>query len=115
MQKKDFLIGFTILWASSLQANTQELKKDSNYKKCFVGSTFFILGNFIPNDSHRSYFVQLNVGYRITPKNVVSLEFNTPKFDWPLKTNTPESFKLEESKWPNYFAWELGLHFGFNF
>lgn len=22
---------------------------------------------------------------------------------WPVKTNIPESFRLEENKWPNYF------------
>lgn len=34
---------------------------------------------------------------------------------WPVRTNVPESFKLVENKWPSYFGWEPGLHFGFNF
>lgn len=34
---------------------------------------------------------------------------------WPVKTNTPESFKVKEDKWPKYFAFEPGLHFGLNF
>ena len=34
---------------------------------------------------------------------------------WPVRINTPESFKLVENKWPNYFPFEPGLHFGFNF
>jgi hypothetical protein len=34
---------------------------------------------------------------------------------WPIKTNTPPSFKVKEDQWPGYFAWEPGLHFGFNF
>ena len=34
---------------------------------------------------------------------------------WPVNTNLPESFQIEEDKWPNYFLFEPGLHFGFNF
>jgi hypothetical protein len=210
MQKKILWIGLTLVLASSLQVNAQYAKQDSTYKRWFVGSTFMMLGNFIPNDPNRPDFIQLNVGYRITPKNVVFLEFKTSKFNWPLgmpweeivdeqrqqynfpgyvrqyviglaynrfwwkglytgvhamnafqtyrnedktkitngytlfmtyrlgyqvklfknrffiepsvglthwpiKTNTPQSFKEKESKWPNYFGWEPGLHFGFNF
>jgi hypothetical protein len=210
MQKKNLWVGLVIVLVSCLGANAQNPKQDSTYKKFFVGSTLLMLGNFIPNDPNAPEFIQLNVGYRITPKNVVFLEFKTSKFNWPLgmpweeivdeqraqynfpgyvrqyvlgvaynrfwwkglytavhamnafqtyrnvdktkitngytlfmtyrlgyqvklfknrfffepsigithwpiKTNTPESFKLEESKWPKYFGYEPGLHFGFNF
>jgi hypothetical protein len=196
--------------ASSLQVKAQNSKQDSTYKKFFIGSTLLMLGNFIPNDPNRPEFIQLNVGYRLTPKDVVFLEFKTSKFNWPLgmpweeivdeqraqynfpgyvrqyvlgvaynrfwwkglytgvhamnafqtyrnddktkiingftlfmtyrlgyqiklfknrffiepsiglthwpiKTNTPQSFELKESKWPKYFGYEPGLHFGFNF
>ena len=33
---------------------------------------------------------------------------------WPVRTNVPESFKLVENKWPNYFI-QPGLNFGYNF
>ena len=210
MQKKILWIGLTLVLASSLQVNAQNAKKDSTYKKWFVGSTFLMLGNLIPNDPNAPDFAQLNLGYRITPKDVVFLEFKTSKFNWPLgmpwkeivdeqraqynfpgyvrqyviglaynrfwwkglytgihamnafqkyidednkkiangytlfmtyrlgyqfkffknrffiepsiglthwpiKTNTPESFKLVENKWPKYFGYEPGLHFGYNF
>ena len=210
MQKKILWIGLTLVLASSLQVNAQNAKKDSTYKKWFVGSTFLMLGNLIPNDPNAPDFAQLNLGYRITPKDVVFLEFKTSKFNWPLgmpwkeivdeqraqynfpgyvrqyviglaynrfwwkglytgihamnafqkyidednkkiangytlfmtyrlgyqfkffknrffiepsiglthwpiKTNTPESFKLVENKWPRYFGYEPGLHFGYNF
>lgn len=210
MQKKILWIGLALVLASSLHVNAQNAKQDSTYKKYFVGSTFLMLGNLIPNDPNAPDFAQLNLGYRITPKDVVFLEFKTSKFNWPLgmpwkeivderrtqynfpgyvrqyviglaynhfwwkglytgvhamnafqtyrnedktkiangytlfmtyrlgyqvklfknrffiepsiglthwpvKTNTPESFKLEESKWPNYFGYEPGLHFGYNF
>ena len=34
---------------------------------------------------------------------------------WPINTNMPESFQIEEDRWPNYFLFEPGLHFGFQF
>ena len=34
---------------------------------------------------------------------------------WPVRINTPESFKQVENKWPKYFPFEPGFHFGFNF
>ena len=210
MQKKILWIVLAFVLASSLQVNAQHAEQDSTYKKYFVGSTFLMLGNLIPDDPNRPDFIQLNIGYRITPRNVVFLEFKTSKFNWPLgmpweeivdeqraqynfpgyvrqyvlgvaynhywwkglytgvhamnafqtyrnedktkiakgytlfmtyrlgyqlkffknrfffepsiglthwpiKTNTPESFKLKEGKWPEYFGYEPGLHFGYNF
>jgi hypothetical protein len=199
-----------LLFSMTLSYTYAQDAEDSTYKKFFIGSTFLMLGNFIPDDPNRPEFIQLNVGYRITPEDVVFLEFKTSKFNWPLgmpwkeivdeqrtqynfpghvrqfiiglafnrfwwkglytcvhamnafqtyrnedktkitngytlfmtyrlgyqvklfknrffiepsvglthwpvKTNTPESFKEKESKWPNYFGWEPGLHFGINF
>lgn len=43
-----------------------------------------MLGNFIPDDPNRPDFVQLNVGYRLTPSDAVFLELKTSKFNWPL-------------------------------
>jgi hypothetical protein len=34
---------------------------------------------------------------------------------WPVNTNLPESFQLEEDKWPNHFLFEPGLQFGYTF
>ena len=210
MQKRIFGLVFALMLASHVQANAQNTEQDSTYKKFFVGSTFLMLGNFIPNDPNRPDFVQLNIGYRLTPKDVAFLEFKTSKFNWPLgmpwdeivdedreqhnfpgyvrqfiigfaynhfwwkglytgvhamnafqiyrnedktkitngytlfltyrlgyqiqffenrfffepsiglthwpvQTNVPQSFELEESKWPKYFGYEPGLHFGYNF
>jgi hypothetical protein len=38
MQKKILFIGFAFVLASSLQVSAQNAKKDSTYKKWFVGS-----------------------------------------------------------------------------
>ncbi len=198
-----FAILVLICCALPLKADQQ----NTTYKY-FVGSTFLMLGNLIPNDPNPPEFVQINFGYRITPKNVVFLELKRSRFafplgipwgdsfdepgenypgyvrqnvvglaynyfwwrglytaihamnafqkyydendtkiaegytlfmtyrlgyqirspkdrfffepsigftHWPIKTNTPESFEEKERKWPKYFAYEPGLHFGFNF
>ena len=34
---------------------------------------------------------------------------------WPINTNLPEDFQIEEDKYPNYFLFEPGLHFGYTF
>jgi len=34
---------------------------------------------------------------------------------WPINTNLPDSFARQEDKWPSYFLFEPGLHFGVNF
>jgi hypothetical protein len=208
MKKQILLFTLALMMASTIQLKAQYAKQDSTYKKYFVGSTLLMLGNFIPNDPNPPDFIQLNVGYRITPKNVVFLELKRSKFTWPLgipwgksfdapgenypgyvrqnviglaynrfwwkglytavhamnafqtyrnedktkitngytlfmtyrlgyqvklfknrffiepsigvthwpiKTNTPQSFELKESKWPKYFGYEPGFHFGYNF
>lgn len=208
MQKKSLFMGFVLMMTGTLQLKAQYTKQDSTYKKYFIGSTFLMIGNFIPNDPNPPEFIQLNVGYRITSKNVVFLELKRSKFTWPLgipwgpsfdapgenypgyvrqhvlglaynrfwwkglytavhamnafqkyinedkkkiangytlfmtyrvgyqfkffknrfffepsiglthwpvKTNTPESFKLKDGQWPDYFGYEPGLHFGYNF
>lgn len=71
MQKKILCIGFVLMMTSTLHLKAQYAKQDSTYKKYFVGSTFLMLGNLIPNDPNPPEFIQLNIGCRITPKNVV--------------------------------------------
>lgn len=66
-----------LIFAGSLNLQAQYAKNDSTYKKCFVGSTLFMLGNF--STVNRPDFAQLNLGYHITGKDVVSLELKTWK------------------------------------
>jgi len=208
MQKKTLFICLVLIMTSTLHLYAQYARTDSNYKQCFVGSTFLMLGNFIPNDRNPPHFIQLNIGYRITPKNVFFIELKKSRFayplgipwgdsfdapgenypghirqnvlgfaynrfwwkglytavhamnafqkyydennkkiatgytlfmtyrlgyqvqlfknrffiepsigltHWPVKTNTPQAFQSIESKWPRYFGYEPGLHFGYNF
>jgi hypothetical protein len=34
---------------------------------------------------------------------------------WPIDTNMPAAFEEKERRWPNYFLFEPGLHFGVRF
>ena len=82
MQKKVLWIGLAVVLAGSLQVNAQDAPKDSTHRRWFVGSTLYLLGNF--DNVNNPEYVQLNVGYRITPKDVVSLRFKRSIYSWPL-------------------------------
>jgi len=82
MQKKILWIGLAWVLASSVQVHAQNVKQDSTYKRWFVGSTLYLLGNF--DKVNNPEYVQLNVGYRITPKDVVSFRFKRSIYSWPI-------------------------------
>lgn len=82
MQKKFLLIGIAVVLAISVQVNAQNAKKDSAYKKWYVGSTLLLLGNFA--NTNNPEYIQLNVGYSITPKDVVHFRFKRSIYSWPL-------------------------------
>lgn len=61
-------------------------------------------------------FPTFRIGYHIELfKNRFFLEPNVAFTHWPINTNVPESFSELESKWPTYFLFEPGLHFGITF
>ncbi len=83
MQKKILLfVALTLMVASTQQVKAQNAKQDSTYKKWFVGSTLYLLGNL--DQTNNPEYIQLNVGYRITPKDVVSFRFKRSIYAWPL-------------------------------
>jgi hypothetical protein len=73
-----FMIGFLSL--GTLFAQPAPKDACPSYR-CFVGSTAFVLGNLAPDPPS---FYQLNIGYRITPKDVISLEAITWTYKAPL-------------------------------
>ncbi|GMQ30692.1 hypothetical protein [Algoriphagus confluentis] len=85
MKKKISLSLFSLMLIFTLKVNAQYSKQDTTYKKNFVGSTLFLLGNFA--STNPPGFVQLNLGHRITGRDVISLEFITWKYSWPLGIN----------------------------
>ncbi len=108
MKKKFFLFTLTIMMSSTQLVNAQYDKQDATYKKYFIGSTLFLLGNLSTTD--KPDFVQLNLGYRITGKDVVSLELITWKYAWPLGINPliNNSYGKQEEKYPGYIR-EFGF------
>jgi hypothetical protein len=107
MQKKVF-IGFVFMIMCTLQLKAQYAKTDSTHKKRFVGSSLFLLGNF--DSVNPPGFAQLNLGYRITGKDVISLELITWKHAWPLGINPfyNDSYGKPEEKFPGYIR-EYGI------
>jgi hypothetical protein len=108
MQKKILGFAITIMMASSLQIKAQYAETDSTYKRHFIGSTLFLLGNF--DKVNPPGFAQLNLGYRITGKDVISLELITWKHAWPLGINPfyNKSYGKPEEKFPGFIR-EYGI------
>jgi hypothetical protein len=100
VQKKVLLVALTLLMASSLQLNARDAKQDSTYKKYYVGSSFLMLGNF--SKVNNPGYVQLNVGYRITPKDVVSFEFKRSIYAWPIGISFGPSFDGSGLNYPGH-------------
>jgi hypothetical protein len=108
MQKKALGIGLAFVLASGLQVNAQYAKTDTTHKRWFVGSTLFLLGNFAPTNPPE--FFQLNVGYRVTGKDVITLEPKTWKYAWPngIHPFLNKAYGKPEEQFPGYVR-EFGL------
>lgn len=106
MQKQTLqIVAALLLMVSTVQGQTND--QDSTYKKYFIGSTFFMLGNF--SATNNPEFVQLNLGYRITPKDVISIEAKTWKYAWSLGIPPfSKSFEAPEEEFPGYIR-EIGI------
>jgi len=102
MQKKILWAALALMMAGTLQVKAQEAKKENTYKKFYIGSSLYLLGNFIPNDKNRPEYVQLNFGYRITPKDVVSVEFKRSVYSWPIGIPFGPSFDGEGLNYPGH-------------
>ena len=102
MKKKICCFTFALLMTCFSSIKAQYAKKDTTYKKCFIGSTLFLLGNL--DKVNPPGFAQLNLGYRITGKDVISLELITWKHAWPLGINPfyNNSYGKPEEKFPGY-------------
>lgn len=99
MQKKVLWIGLAFALAGSLQVNAQHAKKDSTYR-WFVGSSLLMLGNF--DNVNNPEYIQVNFGYRITPKDVVSFEFKRSVYSWPIGIPFGPSFDAPGLNYPGH-------------
>jgi hypothetical protein len=100
MQKKILWIGLAFVLACSLQVNAQGTKKDSAYRKWYVGSSLLMFGNF--SKVNNPEYIQLNVGYRITPKHVISFEFKRSIYSWPIGIPFGPSFDAPGLNYPGH-------------
>lgn len=98
-----FLLSFIVA-----KANSQTTEQDSTYKKFFIGSSLFVLANLIPDQPNPPSFYQLNFGYRLTPKDVVSIEAITWEYAWYNGIPWGKSFEAPEEKYPGSIR-EVGL------
>jgi hypothetical protein len=108
MQRNILFIGFVLMMLSTLQLKAQYAKTDSTHKRWFIGSTMFLLGNLASTNPPN--FAQINIGYRITRKDVITLEPKTWKYAWPNGI-TPifnNSYGKAEEEFPGYIR-EYGI------
>ncbi len=102
------MLVFALVLANSVQLLAQQAKQDTTFRRFFIGSTLFVLGNL--STKNNPQFAQLNLGYRITPKNVLSVELKTWKYGWPLGIPYGSDFEAPEEKYPGHVT-EYGIAF----
>lgn len=98
VQKFNIMKGKMTLMAICLLAihiNAQNSKGPEH--RYFIGSTFFILANILSNPPH---YYQLNLGYRISTKDEVSLEMITWTYDGPLGRPYGKNLNNQDSNFP---------------
>jgi hypothetical protein len=90
-----------LVWLGCLAQplGAQYADQDSSYKKFFVGSTLFMLANFVP-DNNPPEMLYLNLGYRLTGNDVISLELKTWKYGWPIGIPYGKSFEANGEGFP---------------
>lgn len=101
MQNKTLRFALILILAGTLRVSAQYSRQDSTYRKYFIGSTLFMIANVVP-DNNPPQMVYLNLGYRITGKDVVSLEFKTWKYAWPIGIPFGKSYEAEGEGFPGY-------------
>jgi hypothetical protein len=111
--KKQLKLTFTLLCITLMYANpkaaAQTGKQDSTYHRHFIGSSLFMVANFSTNPPD---FYQLNYGYRLTPKDVVSVEAITWTYKAPLGIPYGSSYGVEAENYPGSVK-SVGLAFAY--
>ena len=113
MQKRILLISTTLLLMITSQLKAQYTEQDTTYSKFYIGSSLFVLANLVPDDNSPDFY-QINLGYRLSPKDAVSLELKTWKYAWPLGIVLgSESFEAPGENFPSHireFGFALAYH-----
>lgn len=98
-----------LLGAFSLKVQAQYDQTDSTYRRWFVGTSLFVfLGNL--DQENPPNFVQLDLGYRLTGKDIIRLSPKTWKYAWPngIHPFLNDAYKKPEEKFPGYVR-EIGI------
>lgn len=107
MQKN--VLWLAIMLAGNLKVSAQYSVHDSTYKKWFVGTSLFVfMGNF--DRENPPNFAQLDLGYRISGKDIIRLSPKTWKYAWPngIHPFLNKAYKKPEEKFPGYVR-EIGI------
>jgi hypothetical protein len=78
---------------------------DSTMRRLFIGTSAFVLGNLFPDPPQ---FAQLNVGYWLTDRDVISVELITWSYGQPLGIPFGSSYGAEEENYPGRIR-EVGI------
>jgi hypothetical protein len=108
MQKKSLFIGIISFIISTVPLRAQYEPNNSNYKKWYLGTSLFVLlGNF--DKENPPAFAQLDIGYRLSGKDVIRFSPKTWKYAWPngIHPFFNKAYKKPEEKFPGYIR-EIG-------
>ncbi len=105
--QKHLLLWAALLLLAFFPAHAQRPAADTTFRRHFVGSSAFMLFNMLPENNPPA-FVQLNYGYWLTRKDVLSVEAITWQYRFPLGIPWGSSFEAEAEKYPGKVK-SLGL------
>lgn len=110
MQKKILWIGLAFVLVSNLKVQAQYAQQDSTYKKWFIGTSLFVIIGNIADGGNPPNFAQLDIGYRLTGKDVIRLSPKTWKYAWPngIHPFLNDAYGKPEEKFPGYVR-EFGV------
>jgi len=94
MKAKLIIISVLCLFTSPI---AQAQNPDPIFKKHYIGSTLFMLGNLSKDPPD---FYQMNYGFRFTPKDELSIEAITWSYKGPLGRPYGPDFDNESSNFP---------------
>lgn len=98
--QKLFMIVLVMCCFHLTTTHAQYSQEELDSRRCFIGTSSFMLFNFLPDE--KPDFVQLNLGYRITTKDAVSLEVKTWRYFEPLGIPYGKSKNDPNENFPGY-------------
>ncbi len=100
MQHNSTVLIILLMYFPFYKLFAQYTFEETKSNPCFVGSSAFMLTNLAPNETPE--FFQANFGYRITKKDVLSLELKTWKYYEPIGIPYGKQKSDPEENFPGY-------------